>query len=629
MKRTTLFAAGMLLLAQVAAAQLGSQDERLAGSGIWGWTYYDDNPIYSVSLSGDGATAIVGGSGGGVARMFVRSGRVWSRQADVPVGSGVAGAGAYSAAISGSGDTAIVGGPVNDGGTGAVWIYERTGEMNDRWEQQQPKLVGSGAGGRAYQGFSVAISWYGDTAVVGGPWDVNGIGAAWVFSRTGWVWSQQAKLVGPYSGLQPFQGTSVAISADGSTVIVGGPNDADGMGAAWVYTRAGGTWSLQQKLFGSGAAGRAGQGRSVALSPDGDTAIVGGPNDADGAGAAWVFTRANGAWSQQGSKVTGNGAVGAAGLGTSVAISSDGSRALAGGPEDDSGAGAAWIFTRAGTVWAQEGDKLVGGGAIGPAHQGQSVAMSSNGAAFIVGGPTDGDGGAAWAYSSRPAPSWVPVVAHSDGANGSRWRSDFGLLNPGATAASVEVRFHGPGAVVSSTTNVPAGAQSILRDVVGELGAAGQGALEIIADRSLMVTARTYNQAAPEAGCLANGTQGQDYPVVAASSGLAAGQSAFLPALVEDDAYRTNIGVVNMGEATATILVELCDGAGTTVAEYTRQIPPGRWRQEIQPFRYLAGETAMSGGYSRITVQSGAGVFALASVIDNITNDPTTVAMQR
>jgi hypothetical protein len=86
------------------------------------------------------------------------------------------------------------------------------------------------------------------------------------------------------------QGTSVALSGDSNTAIVGGifdnidPDFTFGAGAAWLFTRSGGVWSQQAKLVGTGAAGafRAEQGNSVSLSSDGNTAIVGGPNDNNG-----------------------------------------------------------------------------------------------------------------------------------------------------------------------------------------------------------------------------------------------------------------------------------------------------------------------------------------------------------
>ena len=61
------------------------------------------------------------------------------------------------------------------------------------------------------------------------------------------------------------------------------------------------------KLVGTDAVGGAGQGASVALSGDGNTAILGGPGDNGGVGAAWVFTRSGGVWSQQGTKLVGPG----------------------------------------------------------------------------------------------------------------------------------------------------------------------------------------------------------------------------------------------------------------------------------------------------------------------------------
>ena len=91
----------------------------------------------------------------------------------------------------------------------------------------------------------------------------------------------------------------MALSADGNTAVVGGLDDNGNMskgfpGAAWVFTRSGGVWTQQgSKLFGTGAVGNATQGNSVALSGDGKTAIVGGPSDNGaypiGVGAAWVF----------------------------------------------------------------------------------------------------------------------------------------------------------------------------------------------------------------------------------------------------------------------------------------------------------------------------------------------------
>lgn len=316
------------------------------------------------------------------------------------VGDGSVGTGqqGLAVAISRDGNTAIVGAPYDNTNAGAAWIYVRNGNV---WSQQGPKLIGSGASASALQGASVALSADGDTAIIGGFNDNAGVGAAWVFARSGGVWSQQgAKLVGTGAVGVSGQGLSVALSADGNTAMVGGYNDNAAAGAAWVYTRSIGTWSQQgNKLVGTGAANPARQGTSVALAADGNTAIVGGYSDNAGAGAAWVFTRSGAAWSQQGSKLVGTGAGGAANGGTSVALSASGDTALSGGNTDNANAGATWVFVRTAGTWSQQGPKLLGSGAIGAAQQGTSIALSADGNMAIVGGYRDNAFlGAVWPF---------------------------------------------------------------------------------------------------------------------------------------------------------------------------------------------------------------------------------------
>jgi hypothetical protein len=249
---------------------------------------------------------------------------------------------------------------------------------------------------------SVALSADGNTAIVGG-WRAE---AAWVFTRSGGVWTQQGKkLVGAGAVGSARQGMSVALSADGNTAIVGGWSDNSKTGAAWVFTRRGGVWTQQgNKLVGVGAVGGARQGMSVALSADGNTAIVGGPGDnpwdqsvpfgLGAAGAAWVFTRSGGVWTQQGNKLVGVGAVGSARQGMSVALSADGNTAVVGGWSDNSRAGTAWVFSRSGGVWTQQGNKLIEGSAA------PSVALSADGSIVMVGGSNYNWGaGAAWVFT--------------------------------------------------------------------------------------------------------------------------------------------------------------------------------------------------------------------------------------
>jgi hypothetical protein len=294
------------------------------GAGAWVWTEQkklvgteamgNAHQGVSVALSSDGNTAIVGGphddmkfGGGGfvgAAWVYTRSGGVWTQQKKL-VGTGAIGVvpeQGKSVALSSDGNTAIVGGPADHGWVGAAWVFTRSFKLIPGknpstyawvWTEQK-KLVGTGPKTDQWQGESVSLSSDGNTAIVGGPFDDGGKGAAWVFTHSGGVWTEQKKLVGTEAIGNPSQGSSVSLSSDGNTAIVGGPADneitsANRVGAAWVYTRSGGVWTQQKKLVGTGAIGNAQQGQSVALSSDGNTAIVGGPADDGWKGAAWVY----------------------------------------------------------------------------------------------------------------------------------------------------------------------------------------------------------------------------------------------------------------------------------------------------------------------------------------------------
>ena len=438
-----------ILLPAPAQAQFVQYDNKLVGTGAVSGTGGLQGE--SVSLSGDGNTAIVGGrTGSGAAWVYTVMSCPpsnlpgWCQQGSNLVGTGAIGPASQgeSVSLSGDGNTAIVGGPLDNSSSalplgqavGAAWVYTRSGGV---WSQQA-KLVAKDAIGLANQGQSVSLSGDGNTAVVGGPNDnstqapAGGTGAAWVYALSGGVWSQQAKLVAKDAIGLADQGQSVSLSGDGNTAVVGGPTDNNGPGAAWVYTRSGGVWTEQAKLLGTGVVGSfAEQGMSVSLSSDGNTAIVGGPLDNSIAetgaiGAAWVYTRSGGVWKQQ-AKLVGTGTLNAqngVGQGTSVSLSGDGTTAIVGGPVDNNEVGAAWVYKltqclvrfRAPLIhlpppppppppvsspcWAQLA-KLVGTGTASPfVSQGQSVSLSGDGNIAIVGGPNDNAGiGAAWLYA--------------------------------------------------------------------------------------------------------------------------------------------------------------------------------------------------------------------------------------
>jgi hypothetical protein len=397
-RRNFLLLVPMLFLSTSTQSQWVQQENFLWVPDIWG------NQGYAVALSGDGHTAVRGGADSSSRGVWVfgPTDTVWQQQGEKLLGTGAIGDAnqGHALSLSADGNTLLVGGPSDDGyediigvwqSVGAAWVFTRGGGV---WSQQGDKLVGTG-GGIAKQGASVALSADGNTAIVGGHYDNWWDGAAWVFVRidSGWV-QQGSKLIAPNAIADSYFGWSVAISGDGNTALVGAMGDSLGAGAAWVFVRTGNTWRNQgPKLVGSGAVWDsvgsswygAGQGRAVAISSDGKTALVGGPSDSAGVGAAWVFTRTDSVWSQQGPKLVGKGAVHKPYLGDAVALSADGNTALLGGPFD----AAVWVFTRSDGVWKQDGDRLFArsnGQPIGGGGQGGHVALSADGKTAMSGG---------------------------------------------------------------------------------------------------------------------------------------------------------------------------------------------------------------------------------------------------
>jgi hypothetical protein len=428
-----------------------SQQAKLVGTGAIGGSAQGA----SSALSWNGNTALVGGPGDasgmlnnrGAAWVFERSRGKWTQQAKLVATDAIGNADqGFSVSLSNSGNTAILSGPFDNHNVGAAWIFQRS--FNREWKQQA-KLVPAGTPFGIESGYSASISGDGDTAIIGAPFANVEIGAGFVFVRRHGVWNQQAELVGTgVTGPFSSQGTSVALSSDGNTAVVGGFNDnneangGNGAGAAWVFTRSERVWRQQAKLVGTETVGTAMQGYSVSISDDGDTVIVGGPLDNDDAGAAWVFTRSYGVWSQQGPKLVGTDVIGPFQLqGISVSLSSDGNSAVIGGFGDDNNMGAAWVFTRSDGVWTQKA-KLVGTGAIftpgslpGGPEQGTSVAISGDGNTVLSGGPEDNNGvGAAWIFSDQTVFAGSPGVANCDGQSVSALARQYGGLNRAAAA---------------------------------------------------------------------------------------------------------------------------------------------------------------------------------------------------
>jgi|GEM_PF-2151200 hypothetical protein len=325
-----------------------------------------------------------------------------------------------STTVSEDGTTMAVGAP--DQASGAVYIFVRDTSVTPPVWSQQGRVSAGGAGDKF--GFSIALSSDGSTLAVGAQLEdssVGGIdptandsaadaGAAYVFTRTGSSWSQQAyiKAATPSAGDQ--FGIAVSLSDDGNTLAVGADQEdssASNSGAAYLFTRSGTTWSQQTKLKAGTPTANDGFGFSVAVSGDGSTLAVGAgaPVDATGAevtnstGKAYIFTQASG-WAQQAELFSDN-ADAQDHFGHAVALSDDGNTLAVGATGEDSNssgvnsaadnatathesAGAAYIFTRSGSTWFQSA-YIKASNPDNLDYFGQSVSLSGDGAILAVG----------------------------------------------------------------------------------------------------------------------------------------------------------------------------------------------------------------------------------------------------
>ncbi|HEY7184267.1 MAG TPA: PxKF domain-containing protein [Blastocatellia bacterium] len=369
---------------------------------------------FSVATSGStvvvGSPFETGASGPsqGLIYVFVRSGLGWGLQQMISASDAAAGD-LFGLSVAISGDTVVVGAPDKNGAAGlnpgSVYVFARSGGV---WSQQQ-KLEAPDAAENDEFGSSVAIS--GDTVVVGASLDTGAggsqQGSAYVFARSDGVWSLQQKLEAPDAAENDEFGSSVAISGD--TIVAGAPLDTgvggSQQGSAYVFARSGGVWSQQQKLEASDASARSDFGLSVAIS--GDTVVVGSPYH-DGAagvaqGSAYVFTRGGGVFSQQ-RKLDASDADQEGEFGISVAISGD---TIVVGSRNDGAAGvnqgSAYVFGRSGEIWSQQ-QKLGPSDATEGAQFGFSVAMSGD--MLVAGSPFGNDPGKVYVF----VPPQPPVI---------------------------------------------------------------------------------------------------------------------------------------------------------------------------------------------------------------------------
>ena len=292
--------------------------------------------------------------------------------------------------------------------------------------------VGTGSAANDNFGLSVSVSADGTTAVVGA-WGISSFtGAAYVFTKTGNGWSSSATLQATGGAVGDRFGVSVSVSADGTTAVVGASGFSSYTGAAYVFTKLSGTWSSSTLLGTGGTVFAANFGVSVSVSGDGSTAVVGAPGFSPFAGAAYVFTNAGSGWSS----ITTLQATGGAGgdqLGYSVSVSADGATAVVGARGVSSKAGAAYVFTNSGSGWSSS--TLLGTGGAAGDQFGWSVSISADGTTALVGAyQVSSQAGAAYVFTNSGSGWSSSTLLGTGGAAGDQFGVSVSVSADGATA---------------------------------------------------------------------------------------------------------------------------------------------------------------------------------------------------
>ncbi|MCX5671401.1 MAG: YbhB/YbcL family Raf kinase inhibitor-like protein [Planctomycetota bacterium] len=335
-----------------------------------------------------------GGQDAGAVRVYQRVGSIWNQVAYLTASDAAAFDG-FGTSVAIDGSTILVGAPGDDlpglDNTGSVYVFQRT---LAGWTQTAritaPDLVLG-----ASLGWSVSVS--GDWALVGAPWDgppsSADDGSAYFFRRSGTTWTQVSKFTPPVT--TPADAFGYSVSIEGNLAVIGAPLGGTGNGAVYVYQRLVTGW--QRKVELPAPTGAQQFGKSVAT--DGLTVLVGAPAEA---GAAYLFSRAGTTWTQT-AKLTDPHALVDTHFGTSVTI--DGGLVLIGAADTVTHTGSVHVFQREGAAWGEAG-RLTTANAATDSQFGWAVGLDGNRA--IVGADTDDtagaqDAGAAYVFEQTPA----------------------------------------------------------------------------------------------------------------------------------------------------------------------------------------------------------------------------------
>jgi len=317
-----------------------------------------------------------------VVYVYVNNNGTWLQQARLTSPTGNA-TDRFGASLAVQGGTLVVGAP----GASAAYVYT---SVNGLW-MQEAMLTPTGGSGVSFAGSPLngaAIS--GNTIVIGAPSEptaAGSTGAAYVFSNVNGVWAQQARIV---SSDPLVAGLGLSVALQGDNLLIGAPFTSWPTifqpGAAFVYTRANGVWTQQARLDPADVVAAGLFGQNVSL--DGTTAAVGEPrpNEVD------VFVSANGVWTLQ-SIINGPDD---SDFGTSVKVIGD--LMLVTAYDDlaptDVASGDAFIYTRGGSTWTLQQDLIMApalDGIPGPAQLNQrfgnfaAMAKAGSETIFVIG----------------------------------------------------------------------------------------------------------------------------------------------------------------------------------------------------------------------------------------------------
>ncbi|TNF66425.1 MAG: DUF4347 domain-containing protein [Gammaproteobacteria bacterium] len=363
---------------------------------------FGDNFGYAVAASSDGSIVAIsdrtnseGGSARGDVRIFELQAGSWVQLGDDIGGVSNGDQSGWSVDLSDDGMRVVIGAPVHNGSAGTDSGHARIFEYNGTaWVQLGSAIEGQAAQDRS--GWSVSISADGARVAVGAVNNADagaGAGQVRIYEWNGSAWVQLGnKIDGTAAG--DNMGSSVALSSDGSFVVVGARHHDGDRGQVQVYELIGVTWTqLGSDIDGSAASDES--GTSVAINDAGNRIAIGAPFNGANNGQIRVYDWNGSAWVQAGTDMIGEGNTDQ--LGLSVSLSGDGNRVAAGGPFNDVGGtisddkGYARIFDWDGSSWTQLNIDL--DGTSDDDHFGTSVGISSNGERLVVGAPMlSGDG---------------------------------------------------------------------------------------------------------------------------------------------------------------------------------------------------------------------------------------------